>query len=113
VQLVDVACCVSKHESFDGVIGETVTCSYDANGNRTALISSGGHASRYSYDPRNRLSSVSNRDGVTTYSWRRNDQLSRISYSHGGSSRYEYDGANRLTSLTHQAFGDKGSPGHA
>ncbi|MBZ2190602.1 hypothetical protein K8B33_15985, partial [Alcanivorax sp. JB21] len=100
-----------RYDRFDRLIhqtdhfGQTVSYSYDDNGNRTRLLSSAGHVTQYRYDRRNRLSSVATQDGETRYSYRRTDQLSGIAYPHGGVSDYHYDTGHRLTSLVHRHHG--------
>jgi len=84
----------------------TIQYQYDARGNRTRMTDPFGKVTTYQYDANSRLQSVgpsaSNHD--TTYSYRKNSQLSSMTQKNGVNSQFGYNGLN-LSSLTHKKSG--------
>lgn len=77
----------------------------DGNGNRTAITDVAGITTRQTFDAFNRLTSIANIEGTTTYTWLKDGLLSTISRANGVHSAYQYDRAKRVTSLTHSRNG--------
>ncbi len=77
----------------------------DGNGNRTTVVDAAGIFTQQTFDELNRLTSIANIEGTTTYTWTRSGQLSTISRANGVHSAYQYDSAKRITSLTHSRGG--------
>lgn len=84
---------------------ENVSFAYDPHGNPTNMVDSLG-TTRQTFDPMNRLSSVTDPFGQTvsnTYNvagWR-----TQITYPDGKTVQFSYDGNGRLTNATASAFG--------
>ncbi len=89
--------------------GGFVTYGYDNVGNVTDLrygnhAQSGATHIRYTYDPDNRISTVTNvaTNGVTSYTYDAAGLISRRTLPNGVYSNYEYDGDGRLIGLKHR-----------
>ncbi len=84
----------------------TVSCTYDAAGNRTSMTDPANGVTNYGYDSLNRLTSLSdfnsNSFGFSYDALSRRTQLSR---PNGISSNYAYDNLSRLLSVLHQLGG--------
>jgi RHS repeat-associated protein len=107
-------------------LGRTNTVyAYDKVGNLTGVTYQASHALTFAYDPMNRLTTMSDAVGTTTFSYTTNGQLAsengpwasdQISYAYANRQRigvsleqpnaaplvetYAYDGANRMTNIT-------------
>jgi len=53
----------------------------------------------YSYDNLNRLQSVTDRLGTTTYSYDGASNVGTVTYPNGVTAQYQHDALNRVTSL--------------
>ena len=76
---------------------DTIAYTYDAVGNR-ATMSVNGIAAGYSYDPMNRLLSVTSPYASTSYAYL-DGQLDAATCSNGDTVKYTYDALDRLSSL--------------
>ena len=78
----------------------TLTYTYNA-ANMLSLKSSnvGGASMTYAYDQLNRLASVTDASGVTTYSYDAVGNLGGFAYPNGVSTSYNYNTLNRLTQM--------------
>jgi RHS repeat-associated protein len=85
--------------------GAVASTSYDANGNKTALITQDGKVSRYAYDALNRLTSIVGQSGTVSYGYDRSSLNTGISHSNGVSSSMAYDLARRTTRVVHAKGG--------
>ena len=79
---------------------KTIKYVYDANGNRTALTDPDNKVTRYSYDALNRVASVTNTGGITTYDYDRSSLLTKTTYPNGTSAINTYDRAKRTQTVT-------------
>lgn len=77
----------------------------DGNGNRTAITDAAGVTTHQTFDAHNRLTSITNLEGTTDYTWNKDDTLSAISRASGVHSGYQYDRARRITSIVHSRNG--------
>ena len=82
--------------------GETVSITYDANGNRKTVRDSDSVVTGYTYDDLNRLASQTGAGGVTTYDYFKNSLPRKTTYPNGASATYAYDLANRTQSITNR-----------
>lgn len=91
--------------SAQGVYSHSQRYVLDGNGNRTAITDAAGITTHQTFDAFNRLTSTTNIEGTTSYTWRPDGLLSTISRANGVHSAYQYDRAKRITSLTHSRNG--------
>lgn len=77
----------------------------DGNGNRTSITDVAGITTRQTFDAFNRLTSMTNIEGTTSYTWSNDGLLSTISRANGVHSAYQHDRAKRVTSITHSRNG--------
>ncbi len=77
----------------------------DGNGNRTAITDAAGITTHQTFDAFDRLTSITNIEGTTSYTWQDDGLLSTISRANGVYSAYQYDRAKRVTSITHSRNG--------
>ncbi|MEW8539447.1 MAG: putative Ig domain-containing protein [Candidatus Thiodiazotropha endolucinida] len=80
--------------------GVTLAYQYDAAGNRTRVtLTRGGTVTTtgYGYDSLNRLQSVTDAAGITSYGYDAVGNRTSVSYPNGSSEVYVYDSLNRLT----------------
>ncbi|MBP7588381.1 MAG: RHS repeat protein [Thermoanaerobaculia bacterium] len=82
--------------------GETVSTTYDANGNRKSVRDSDGVVTTYTYDALNRLASQTGAGGVTSYDYFKNSLPKKTTYPNGASATQTYDLANRTLSITNR-----------
>ncbi|WP_165840151.1 Ig-like domain-containing protein [Motiliproteus coralliicola] len=90
--------------------GNQLHYAYDANGNRTRLQVIDGGANvlldqQFGYDVLNRLESVTDVRGTTSYGYDQVGNRSSISYANGTSTTYVYDNLNRLEQISHYGPG--------
>jgi len=91
-----------EYDEFDRQIattdafGERLEYAYDANGNRTQLTDPDGKVTRYSFDALNRVISIVNGAGVTTYEYDRSNRVRQIRYPNGTRAERFYDDAGRV-----------------
>jgi len=71
----------------------------DANGNRTMLTDPDNNVTRYTYDALNRVNTVTNTGGTTTYAYDRSSLKTRVGYPNGTTAANTHDRARRI--LTH------------
>ena len=71
----------------------------DANGNRTALTDPDNKVTRYGFDELNRVSTVSNTGGTTTYAYDRSSLKTKVSYPNSTTAATTYDRARRILTL--------------
>ena len=96
-----------SYDNFDRLqrhtdpFGASAITTYDANGNKTSLITQDGKVSRYSYDVLNRLTGIVGQSGTVGYSYDRSGQNTVISYSNGVASSMTYDAAKRVKLVLH------------
>jgi RHS repeat-associated protein len=83
----------------------TLSYTYDAAGNVLTISSSntGGISDMYMYDALNRLSTVTDASGQTTYGYDDVGNLQGYTYPNGVASSYNYDQLNRLKQVSSQA----------
>jgi RHS repeat-associated protein len=81
--------------------GATLTYTYDAVGNRTALTTPQGMTS-YTYDAMNRLATVTDPAGTTTYGYDAAGNLATTAYPNGVIATHSYDTRNRLVNVTNR-----------
>lgn len=82
--------------------GDSLEYSYDVNGNKVRLVVNHGDSSaitHYSYDELNRLATVTDGSGTTSYGYDAVGNRTSVSYPNGTSTIYHYDRLNRLTQL--------------
>jgi RHS repeat-associated protein len=77
----------------------TVTLSYDANGNRTALTDRAG-TQTYTYDPLNQLTKVSRGANVFAYTYNAGGHLTSRTYPGSAAIGYSYDDNGQLATVT-------------
>ena len=82
--------------------GATLQYSYDGQSNKTQLITTQANGASdtisYTYDALNRLATVTNTDGTSTYGYDEVGNRTSLSYPNGSSQTWRYDTRNRLTS---------------
>ena len=82
--------------------GATLEYSYDAMSNKTQLITTLANGTTetisYTYDVLNRLATVTNTEGTSTYGYDEVGNRTSLSYPNGSSQTWAYDTRNRLTS---------------
>jgi len=96
----------SETESITGGDSNTVTYSYDADGNRASAVWPGGTTFNYSYTARNQLQSLTS--GATTYAtygYNVNGDLISRTLINGTSSSYQYDVLDMVTHISHNLVG--------
>ncbi len=75
---------------------------YDLNGNRTSMIDPTG-LTTYNYDELNRLTSITNNEGLTTtFTYDALGRRTSMTHDNGVVTTYSYDAASQLSSLVHQ-----------
>jgi RHS repeat-associated protein len=100
-----------SYDNFDRVqrhvdtFGAVVNTTYDANGNKTGLVTGDNKVTRYSYDTLNRVSSIIGQSGTINYSYDKSSLNTQIAYSNAVSSSMTYDGAQRVVEITHSKNG--------
>ncbi len=79
----------------------TLSYTYDAASNLLTMKSSnsGGASDTYTYDQLNRLSTVTDSSGATTYAYDAVGNLQNFTYPNGVTHAYSYDTLNRLTQV--------------
>lgn len=82
--------------------GKTIRYQYDANGNRTALTDPDNRVTRYTFDALNRVATVTNPGGTTTYTYDRSSLLTQTAYPNGTQAAVAYDGARRQTNVANR-----------
>lgn len=88
--------------STTDVWGQTVTYTYDANGNRTQMTAGVGNATGYQYDALNRLTQLTDRAGaIFGYGYDAVGRPTSRTAPNGVATTYQYDGLGRLTRLKH------------
>lgn len=83
--------------------GSVIQYQYDLAGNRTQVtVSAGGNTevTTYGYDSLNRLSTVTDGEGTTEYTYDAVGNRKSVTYGNGTETAYDYDALNRLTKLT-------------
>ncbi len=87
------------------------TYTYDANGNRETLVYANGNSTAYSYNPANKLVTLTNKKGPDTVSqygytyYLDGSQASETERISGKSGEYSYDDLRRLTNKTDETNG--------
>ncbi len=100
----------TRHD-HDDVAGRRLGFRYDVAGNRTESTDADGRVTRYAYDDRNRLETVTLDAGTGAgaltvgYGWETDGLLRRVDYPGGVSASRAYDAADRLLSITNAAAG--------
>jgi len=75
---------------------------YDTNGNRISMIDPTG-LTTYNYDVLNRLTSITNNQGLTTtFTYDALGRRTSMTHANGVQTTYSYDAASQLLSLVHQ-----------
>ncbi len=92
-------------EKHTDPFGAQAITTYDANGNKTSLITQDGKITRYSYDALNRLTGIVGQSGSITYGYDRSSLNTSIGYSNGVTSTRTYDAAKRVKSVIHAKGG--------
>ena len=82
--------------------GERLRYRYDANGNRTSLTDSDGKVTSYSFDALNRVATVTNAAGVTSYEYDRSSLPTRTTYPNGTLAVTTYDNAMRTATISNR-----------
>ncbi|WP_426212032.1 RHS repeat-associated core domain-containing protein [Massilia sp. TWP1-3-3] len=90
-----------RQQGHTDPFGAKASATYDANGNKKALITQDGKASRYSYDTLNRLIAIVSQSGNVNYSYDRSSLNTRITYGNGVTSTTTYDAAMRVKTVVH------------
>ena len=75
--------------------GSSNSYSYDKNGNRTSV-----NGTTYGYDKLNRMTTVKFNNKTITYTYRKDSQLSKVTYPNGMTTTFSYDAVGRLTGKT-------------
>ena len=87
---------LSSPEDFDPIYA------YDLNGNRISMIDPTG-LTTYNYDELNRLTSITNNEGLTTtFTYDALGRRTSMTHDNGVVTTYDYDPASQLLSLVHQ-----------
>jgi len=86
--------------SKDGY-GASAAKTYDANGNKTALITQDGKSTTYAYDALNRLQSMTSQSGTVSYGYDRSSLNTKVAHGNGVASVTVYDAARRTLSVQH------------
>jgi YD repeat-containing protein len=76
--------------------------SYDKNGNVTQITDPNGQVTTYTYDPLNRVWTITHLsdNGTTTYTYDANGNVDFVTLPEGNTIDYTFDAANRLTKIT-------------
>ncbi|MDZ4813760.1 MAG: RHS domain-containing protein [Pseudomonadota bacterium] len=110
-RVVAVAACAlavfatASSVSAQGGYSHSQRYTLDGNGNRTTITDAAGITSQQTFDAFDRLTSITNIEGTTSYTWLKDGTLSTISRANGVYSVYQYDRAKRVTSITHSRNG--------
>lgn len=86
---------------------KTVSYTYDEVGNRTSMIDPNGNLTSYTYDAGNRLTSVVNSFGTTTFQYNSTGRMTRQDNPNGTYVTYTYSDVGRLTQISN--FGSDNS----
>jgi RHS repeat-associated protein len=79
---------------------DTLTHTYDANGNRTQTVRNGSQTWTYAYDVLNRLTETTDAaDRTVGYQYDALGRRSRVTYPDGGTLDYAYDANSRLNKI--------------
>lgn len=93
--------------------GKTISYAYDVLGNRASITDSDGTITRYTYDNRERVESItiptSTGIGATSYTYYPDGLLKSVSFPNGTSEEMEYDADGRILSVINHS-GDKLMP---
>lgn len=82
--------------------GKRTQYQYDHNGNRTVLIDPDNTVTRYTFDGLNRVTSVTNLQGVTEYKYSLASLLKEVRYPNNAQMLYTHDAVGRIKSITHK-----------
>lgn len=77
--------------------GNTVTYTYDTNGNKTSITDGVGNVTNYTYNSGNNITSVSSGSAQNQYSYNSTNNISAITHN-GFSYTFNYDVYNNLIS---------------
>ncbi len=84
----------------------TVTCQYDAAGNRTSMTSPEGLTTTYTYNDAGRLTGTGNFAGNFTLTYDAAGRRTQLAYPNGTTAAYTYDANGNLTLIRHANSGD-------
>lgn len=90
-----------RQQQHTDPFGAKASTGYDANGNKTSLVTQDGKVTKYTYDVLNRLGGIVAQSGSVTYSYDRSSLNTRIAYSNGVTSDMSYDLATRVKTVAH------------
>ena len=94
---------------YDNPAGKTVSYTYDRRGNRLGVVDPDGKVTTYTYDALNRLSTVVNEAGTTTYQWWPDGLLKLVVFPNqtvtDRSAPDAYDRADRLRKIANSHVG--------
>ncbi len=97
-----------SYDSFDRLtsvtdgFNKTLHYVYDANGNRTMLTDPDNNVTRYGFDELNRVNTVTNTGGTTTYAYDRSSLKTKVGYPNGTNAATTYDHAKRILTLVNR-----------
>ncbi len=100
---------INRLQSYTDIYDQTVSYTYDLNGNVTEILYPDGYLVEYSYDDNNRLVETAFNSGALSidYEYLDDGRLSAIDLPNGVTTHYGYDDAGRLASmLTTRSSGD-------
>ncbi len=86
--------------------GKSISYSYDAAGNRTAMLDPDGGTTQYQYDGNNRLTQLTDPAGNTTsFTYDAAGRMTQQTNGNGTYVQYYYDDADRVDSVVHRDAG--------
>jgi RHS repeat-associated protein len=88
--------------SFTNRRGESIFRTYNTAGQLTSEQFLDGTQNTYTYDSLNRLKTIVDPTGTTSFTYDAHDRITRIASPQGRWLEYEYDSANRRTKMTDQ-----------
>jgi RHS repeat-associated protein len=94
----------SRATSIDGPLGnDTISLQYDAKGRMIGYSLQGGQSVSYTYDPFDRITTVSSPAGAYTYTYSAASPLpQKLTRPNGSYTEYQYDTLKRLTSVANK-----------
>jgi len=92
--------------SKDDPTGYTLAYGYDAVGNRTNFTVGSVLTQSYSFDSRNRVTTITGNGESTSFTYDDVSRRTAATWPNGTTATYQYDNANQLTNLVHEGSAD-------
>ena len=93
---------IQTKQFLDGSNALNTYFEYDPNGNQSKITDANGHITRYAYNERNLLATISDaKNAITAYVYDNNGNLQTIADANNNVTTYGHDGFDRLSKITY------------